>query len=200
MSYQFSTIKYLDSDSDDSLIRYTLGTPNAGCPLIIVGVNPSYATPTRSDPTVANADFLAKNHGFDGWTMLNLYPVRNPNPNKLPKRRSLQSYNSNITHIIGVIEKFSFPSILLAFGDIIEKRKYLSRSFCDIYQGISTRPEIEPQWLFPRLPGTTGILTKGGNPRHLNPHRRYDLEQVRLESADALILDLIQKHRAIIGP
>ena len=48
-NYNYSKIRYFDNESNDTDIRYTLGTGVAN-PLIVFGVNPSTATPILLHP------------------------------------------------------------------------------------------------------------------------------------------------------
>ena len=62
--------------------RYVLGRRGTN-PLICIGINPSTADPTRLDPTLQSVDRIAKNNGFDGFMMMNVYPQRATVPNDL---------------------------------------------------------------------------------------------------------------------
>ena len=58
--------------------RFLLGEKGSN-PLIVFGVNPSVAEPDYLgglDPTIRKIKMLSKALKFDGWMMLNLYPVR----------------------------------------------------------------------------------------------------------------------------
>jgi hypothetical protein len=63
-------------------VRYALGQPGR-YNLLIVGLNPSTATPDDPDPTVNRIQKIAEKEHFDGWIMINLYPQRTPKPDEL---------------------------------------------------------------------------------------------------------------------
>ena len=69
------------NDRNDTL-RFTLGKSGSR-KLLTVGLNPSTATQETSDTTVAKVEGVAKRTGFDGFVMLNLYPIRSTDFNAL---------------------------------------------------------------------------------------------------------------------
>ena len=74
-------------DHSEPKARYALGRKGIR-PFVCFGVNPSTATPARLDPTVASVARFTEDHGYDGWLMLNLYPQRATNPDKMHKKDS----------------------------------------------------------------------------------------------------------------
>lgn len=52
-------------------------------PLVVLGMNPSYANEHTSDRTVNRAAAASVQLGYSGWAMLNLYPERATRPNCL---------------------------------------------------------------------------------------------------------------------
>lgn len=115
--YNFTNIKYLDDESNDTEIRYTLGTGEDN-PLIAFGINPSTATPKKLDPTVKKVDELAKKHGFDGWIMLNVYPKRDTKFADLPDYVEMDWHNKNIENIKLQIKVVKNPTILVPFRKV----------------------------------------------------------------------------------
>ena len=55
--------------------------------LLVVGLNPSTADEANLDPTSKNIDRIARKNGYDGWLLVNLYPVRKSNPADLPLKK-----------------------------------------------------------------------------------------------------------------
>ena len=53
----------------DDNVRYALGEPGSHN-LVVVGLNPSRATPQKSDTTISKVREIAKLEGFDGWIMI----------------------------------------------------------------------------------------------------------------------------------
>lgn len=74
------------SNAHDDQWRYTLGQSGKR-PLLTIGLNPSTATQEKADPTVARVERIAKDKGFNGFVMLNLYPVRKTDFRKRPSGR-----------------------------------------------------------------------------------------------------------------
>ena len=63
----------------DDEVRYVLGQPGKNN-LLVIGVNPSTATPDEPDPTIKKVMKITEDNGYDGWIMVNLYPQRSTNP------------------------------------------------------------------------------------------------------------------------
>ena len=82
------------SDQNDQW-RYTLGRSGAR-PLLVIGLNPSTATQEKLDPTVTRVEKVAQQCEFDGFVMLNLYPVRATDPKDLPPRADPVAYERNL--------------------------------------------------------------------------------------------------------
>lgn len=59
----------------DNKVRYALGEPGKRN-IICVGVNPSTADFVKDDPTIEQVKRTASQNNYDGWIMLNLYPLR----------------------------------------------------------------------------------------------------------------------------
>ena len=74
--------------------RYTLGKAGAN-PLVVIGLNPSTATQEKADTTVAKAEKVALQQGYDGFIMLNLYPIRATDYRKLPVKVNATAFANN---------------------------------------------------------------------------------------------------------
>ena len=125
--------------------------------LYVFGVNPSTATDTKPDPTMRKVMGFAEYNGFDGFAMMNLYPLRSTNPNALPKAMDEELHQRNLAEIKEVICKKKNPVILFAFGNAIGAAPYLKKCLKDI---VTTLQPLCPQWK------QIGKPTKWGNPRH----------------------------------
>ena len=125
--------------------------------LYIFGVNPSTATDKNADRTMIKVMRFAEYNGFDGFAMMNLYPQRSTDPNQLHKSCDLNIHQKNIKVINDTFFESINPTVLLAFGDVIEKRNYLKRCFYEITEAIEP---FRPKYM------QIGELTKLGNPRH----------------------------------
>lgn len=83
--------------------RYTLGKAGKN-PLLVIGLNPSTATQEKADTTVAKVEQVALNNGYDGFIMLNLYPVRATDYRDLPTRVNPTAFAKNLDAIEEVVE------------------------------------------------------------------------------------------------
>ena len=86
------------SNAKNDLWRFTLGKDGSR-KIMTIGLNPSTATKEKSDTTVAKVEEVARRNSFDGFVMLNLYPIRSTNFNSLPNNVDIQAFDENITHI-----------------------------------------------------------------------------------------------------
>lgn len=144
-------------DHDEPLTRYSLGQEGKN-PLICFGVNPSTAVPGNLDPTVASVARFARDQGYDGWLMFNLYPQRATNPDKMHKNFQKPIHDKNIAAIASLLQ--GLPKgldVWCAWGTLIEKRPYLSRCLKDI-----TEVLVENKC----KNFTRGNISKAGHPHH----------------------------------
>lgn len=149
-------------DTDpDNLCRFSLGYCSKS-PLLCIGVNPSTASPEKLDPTIKSVARIAKNNSSDGWIMINLYPQRSTNPNKIHQQLDDTIYHQNLYIIKSILDKYAISEIWAAWGTLITKRTFLSKCLSDIYSITS-----EYNWI------TFGSTSKDGHPHHplyLNSH------------------------------
>jgi hypothetical protein len=152
----------------DNSARYALGEIGRR-PLVVLGVNPSTATDVCHDKTVAKVVGFSTRHGFDGWLMLNIYPQRATNPSDLGHERHEEWHSQNIIEIRKLVSSLRRPTIWAAWGDVIEKRRFLLDCLCDI---VASMEQYRPKWCH------MGTLTQKGHPRH--PSRlAYAVEKAR---------------------
>lgn len=119
--------------------RYVLGKSGEK-PLICFGINPSCAHlekandvwTAKPDPTMCRVRNVSELLGFDGYIMLNLYPLIDKNPNKLrqmDKNRAESVIETNLEYIKAVFEKYRKSDVLWAcWGTSIKKKDCLIRS------------------------------------------------------------------------
>ena len=143
------------SDRDDHW-RFSLGRSGRR-PLIIIGLNPSTATKEHSDPTVARVQKVAERNGFDGFIMLNLYPVRATDWNELPQLADPEAFKRNQDEIERLVSQYERPTLWAAWGQTVTQRSFFMESRDALYENLSKH---QPQW------HRFGTLTKGGHPRH----------------------------------
>ncbi len=144
------------SNSRNDLWRFTLGKSGSR-KLIAIGLNPSTATKEKSDTTVAKVAGVAKRNGFDGFVMLNLYPIRSTNCNALPCDVDSEAFSENLNCIEAIIAAESSAVVWAAWGENIQARSYFSTSALELFSRLQKYGTI---WRH------LGTLTQSGHPRH----------------------------------
>ena len=137
----------------DEKVRYALGKPGS-CNLLIVGLNPSTATPDKPDPTIKRVKKIVEKENLNGWIMINLYPMRTPKPSELPAAMDEEISKKNIEVIKWIDKNYTIGRLYAAWGTNIEKQAYLVNECRHIVDSIQSE-----QWF------TRGV-TKYGHPRH----------------------------------
>lgn len=103
-------------DPSELTHRFALGcTLNASArtvPLVVIGMNPSYASDQVADKTVNRIIEVSVDLGYAGWIMLNLYPERATKP------KNLRPYDSelsaaNCTVVADVLEIYDVTEVLV---------------------------------------------------------------------------------------
>ena len=143
------------SDEGDAW-RYALGVSGER-PLLVIGLNPSTATQEKADPTVARVRKVAALHGYDGFVMLNLYPVRATDYRTLPTSVNRVAFGRNLRAIEGILTQTKEPRIWATWGQSVVHHWYFLRSRDQLVERLA---KYDPVWL--RL----GDLTSTGHPRH----------------------------------
>jgi hypothetical protein len=113
------------SNANKDLWRFTLGKSGRR-KLLAIGLNPSIATREKSDTTMAKVEGVARRNGFDGFTMLNLYPVRSTNFQKLPYRADTEAFAENLKRIEALVASEPEPVI----GAFVSSSSLMSRTIC----------------------------------------------------------------------
>ncbi len=152
---EYDKNKWLYEQSEDKENRYVLGIKGEKT-LICFGVNPSTASPEDTDQTISKVYNLAKRNGFDSYIMLNLYPQRATAPGNLDKELNYSILKKNLQHIDKILNKQKKISVLAAWGNTINKKKYLKECLSEIFL-VSKKYNCD--WLAINL-------TKDGNPWH----------------------------------
>lgn len=159
-------INYNPKMTGNAQIRYSLIQYGKERTLFVLGLNPSTADEKHGDNTMKKVLGFARHNGYDGFVMLNLYPLRESNPSKLPMVANQKIADQNLKHITAIIKSQQIKTdLLLCFGDNINTRTYLSECFIKIYENIQ---KYQPNWL------QLGYPTQKGNPRH-PLYERYDV-------------------------
>jgi len=136
--------------------RFVLGSPG-NRPLVTIGVNPHAANRTESDRTVSLVEKMARREGYDGFIMVNIYPVRSRTVSELPELPAQNAILENAAVVEGVLADYRTPTIWAAWGNDIDIRTFLKESLGNLATCLSP---LKPTWLH------YGELTKSGHPRH----------------------------------
>ncbi len=140
----------------DNKARFVLGT-KGNSPLYCFGINPSTAEPNKLDPTLNCVHRISvANEEFDSFIMFNVYAQRATDPNGLHKEAKKELKRLNEEHIARLVNGKK-AIIWAAWGNLIEKRKYLIPCIIDII----SLPELKnATWR------TRGEITKRNHPHH----------------------------------
>jgi hypothetical protein len=144
------------SNDRNDLWRFTLGKSGFRR-LLTVGLNPSTATKEKSDTTVAKVEAVAKQNGFDGFVMLNLYPVRSTDYNALPLDVDAEAFSENLNRIEALVAADPTSVVWAAWGDNIHARSYFVAAARELFSRLQ---KYEIAWQH------FGTLTNSGHPRH----------------------------------
>ena len=84
----------------NNTVRYTLGK-YVTKPLIFFGINPSTASIEKNDATISIIEHIAKLRHYDGYMMLNIYPLRATKiDSAFPKKCDVDICAKNLHYIL----------------------------------------------------------------------------------------------------
>jgi hypothetical protein len=144
------------SNSKDNAFRFSLGKEGKR-KLFIIGLNPSTATREKSDITIAKVERVAKLNEYDGFAMLNLYPVRATDYRALSSNKDSEAYYENLNLIERLISSETHAVIWAAWGQGILKRAYFVDAFSELVKRLTPHQACWKHF---------GSLTQRGHPRH----------------------------------
>lgn len=153
-------MRWVYETNEDNSVRFALGqifNPN-GKTLLCIGINPSTASPESIDNTIRKIINISRYNGYENWIMLNVYPQRATDPNDLPIECDEALAQSNLLHIRNISQDYSDSDVLLAYGNLISKRKYLKNCLEEILSLLNDGCRRSIKVI---------KLTKDGNPAHL---------------------------------
>lgn len=154
MKYETGKAPKMIGDKEN--YRYVL-QQNGKKTLVVLGVNPSTANDEKTDPTIDTVLRIVRdNKGYDSFAMINLYPKRTPKVSNLPSEKEFNAneMKKNCEYIRELVK--NNKDVLLAFGNCIEERKYLTTCFKNI---VETIKDLKPNY-------KVIALTGDGNPCH----------------------------------
>ena len=138
--------------------RYVLGTSGTN-PLICIGINPSTAAPDALDNTLKSVQRIALANGYDSFLMFNVYAQRATSPDDMEKDVNPKLHVQNMkafAHML-TLSGSRAPSVWAAWGNLIEKRSYLTDCVRDM---IAIGKDHHASWF------TAGSRSKKGHPHH----------------------------------
>ncbi|MBP5289726.1 MAG: DUF1643 domain-containing protein [Clostridia bacterium] len=138
----------------DNSARYVLGEKGKRM-LVCLGINPSSATPEKLDKTSISVRSIASNNRYDGWVIINLYPVRGTNISSLPDEMDPEEVKKNVAAIKRLICTDEVD-IWAAFGDLFYSKSYFFNCFKELLDGLSN---VKVHWKATRI-------NRSGTPRH----------------------------------
>ena len=136
--------------------RFRLGKSGSRM-LVVVGLNPSTATDTKRDMTIHKIERISGDNGYDGFVVVNLYPVRATVIENLPVEPDREAYGRNLDTIETMFRGLPEPHLWAAWSEGIRTRTYLQQARQDLVGRLMNLPVT---WL------RYGPLTKSGHPRH----------------------------------
>lgn len=125
--------------------------------LVVVGLNPSTATDTQPDMTIRKIERIAGDNGYDGFVVVNLYPVRSTIIEDLPLEPDSYAHRRNLGAIQDFVAGLQRPCVWAAWSERIQARAYFEDARDELFA------RLQPygvRWL------RYGPLTKSGHPRH----------------------------------
>lgn len=154
---KYDTSRWLYVPDFYSEYRYILGTKGKN-PLICIGINPSTAAPDDLDNTLKSVERIALHNGFDSFIMFNVYAQRATNPDDMEKSFNADLHKENMKAFEYVLKlSENKTSVWAAWGNIIEKRDYLSEC-------VLTMAEIGKRYGASWY--TAGKISVKGHPHH----------------------------------
>ena len=137
--------------------RYILGTRGER-PLICIGINPSTAAPDDLDNTLKSVERIALANGFDSFIMFNVYAQRATDPDDMEQECNMLLHKENMKAFEYVLSlSGEKPAIWAAWGNIIEKRRYLPDC---VRSMIEIGSRYHASWC------SAGKISKKGHPHH----------------------------------
>lgn len=155
-SLEYDVEKWVYVPSSYEEYRYILGTRGKN-PLIVIGANPSTASPDKLDPTLKSVDRISINNGYDSFLMLNVYPQRSTDPNFIESNKNDFLIKQNLEAFEYVLEISLKKEVWCAWGNVICQRHFMKNCVSRL---ISVGRKFGAKWL------CAGPLLKSGNPHH----------------------------------
>ncbi len=149
---------WIYSHDENLKVRYTLGQKGKKL-LICLGLNPSVAVPNQLDRTLNKVKAIAEYNNYDGWVMINVYPLIETKSDNLVYEKDSQIVENNLNEIGNILKEYPNSDIWCAWGCIVEKRTYLKECLEEVLSKILKEE-------FSKRKFCCVSTTKKGHPRH----------------------------------
>ena len=136
--------------------RYSLGIHGENM-LICCGINPNTAKPGELNNTVRRVENFAKDNGYDGYIVVNIYSQISKDPKDIHLQMDETYHKENINALKEIFELYPKADMWAAWGTTIETRPYFYQALKDIYD-VARKHDLN--WVH------INKLTKAGHPRH----------------------------------
>lgn len=125
--------------TNDNSKRFVLGKPGRRN-LLCIGLNPNTANEVKLDATSKNFERIARDNGYDGWLLVNLYPTRNSKGKNLNYMADDTLFEQNLQHIEQLVNNtnFSIQNVLLGWGNDIQEKTYFKKSILAIFTSLAS--------------------------------------------------------------
>lgn len=157
--------------TEDNLSRYTIGKLGSNM-LFVIGTIPSTSTSTTSDQSTTCVSNISSKHGYDGFVLVNLYPVRKLN---FQEPFDVEEKQNNINEIQEVLRNYpKCNTIWAAWGDNIDRNEEYRLMLKEIYSSIKAEAF---NWV------CFGGITSNGNPKspignsYSNSFEKFDIKR-----------------------
>lgn len=126
------SFKIVTYENDDTVCcRFVLGKYNEN-PMYCFGINPSKATTEISDTTISKVLSIAERHNYDGYVMLNIYPLRSTKLDALPDDYDNKLHERNKQAIMNTVPDNGI--CVAVWGTAITAKPYFIRLLTEINQ------------------------------------------------------------------
>ena len=109
----------------DNEVCYAIGEPGF-YNLLVVGLSPNDETLDNPGPLIKRIRKITTDNQFEGWMMVNLYPVNISDGDDLPEAMDSSISDNNIEVIRNLQNDYEIGRVYAIWGDDIENRDYLA--------------------------------------------------------------------------
>lgn len=134
---------YIYENNADNTARFVIGTKGKN-PLIVMSINPSVGSPTRTSPTLGTVRHIAADYGYDSWIILCLYPQRATHLDELAEVTDPALVAQNNKVISQILHQYPGHKIWAAWGTHYHDRYYFPQLLADV---VKIADECHETWM-----------------------------------------------------